>query len=366
MLVAALASTADAQWTVVILHPTGASNSQAFSVGGGQQVGGVALAGGIQYASLWNSIAEPWVNLNPGGEHFLLRTAFMVASRWVWSNWVWVRRCASLWTGTATSWVDLSPSGSIDSWRVGCGRQPTGGASQRRRLQHASLWSGSAASWIDLHPVGPNHSYAYNASGGQQVGQAVWDATPTTGGYQHASLWSGTPASWIDLHPAGASGSNAIAVSDGQQVGVAVVGGKNLTPPGAGLLRRWVDLTPVAAGFNWSIAFGADGGHQVGFVSKCDGRASLWGGSAGSWVDLHALLPPGFCELRGVRELARWNPYLRGRHGQAQHGFGGAGDHVGGTERYPAALLPQLRRQHHRPSLECRRLHLLSPEVRKR
>jgi len=137
----------------VDLNPAGAEYSDAYGVGGGQQVGRARVAGVIR---------------------------------------------ASLWTGSAASWVNLRPSGAFESTAFGAGDGQqvgvavvfTGSATQN----HASLWSGSAASWVDLHPTGAISSFAYDASGGWQAGQAH------IGGVWHAGAWSGSASSFADLH----------------------------------------------------------------------------------------------------------------------------------------------------------------------
>ena len=67
VVVGALTITAQADvWSVVNLHPAGATESQAYGVGGGQQVG-YAVVGGVGRASLWTGSAASWVDLNPAG-----------------------------------------------------------------------------------------------------------------------------------------------------------------------------------------------------------------------------------------------------------------------------------------------------------
>lgn len=57
-----------------------------------------------------------------------------------------------------------------------------------------------------------------------------------------------------------------------------------------------MDLHPAAAtGESW--ANGVDGGQQAGFAYIGNVmHASLWTGTAASWLDLHPLLPTGFSE----------------------------------------------------------------------
>ena len=178
------------------------------------------------------------------------------------------------WTVT-----NLHPAGARYSWAYDVsGGQQVGHAGVGGTI-HASLWSGTAESWVDLHPAGTSYSAAYGISGGQQVGNAHW------GSWGHASLWSGTAASWVDLNPAGALYSSAKGVSGGQQVGYAYVG-YNHASLWSGTAESWVDLNPTGAG--WSYAYGVSGGQQVGFAEVGGvAHASLWSGTAESWVDLN-------------------------------------------------------------------------------
>lgn len=54
------------QWTLVDLHPAGATDSEAVAVSGGQQVGSVrSSAGSPEHASVWSGSAASWVDLHP-------------------------------------------------------------------------------------------------------------------------------------------------------------------------------------------------------------------------------------------------------------------------------------------------------------
>src|SRR4051794_38750395 len=65
-LVGTSASFALAQWSVVNLHPVGATESFALGVEDGNQVG-YAGVGGNEHASVWNGSAASWVDLHPSG-----------------------------------------------------------------------------------------------------------------------------------------------------------------------------------------------------------------------------------------------------------------------------------------------------------
>lgn len=94
--------------------------------------------------------------------------------------------------------------------------------------------------------------------------------------------------------------SEVCGVADGEQVGYFWAEGAARAALWRGTAASRIDLTPV--GFADARAFGCGGGYQVGFVirrrqTRSGGaspltRAALWAGSAPSWIDLQALLPP--------------------------------------------------------------------------
>ncbi len=90
-------------------------------------------------------------------------------------------------------------------------------------------------------------------------------------------------AQWTvtNLNPAGATESAAYGVGGSQQAGYAVVGGQRRASLWNGTAASWVDLNP--AGSTQSYAYGVSGGQKVGVA---DYRASLWSGTATSRVDL--------------------------------------------------------------------------------
>lgn len=112
-------------------------------------------------------------------------------------------------------------------------------------------------------------------------------------------------AGWTvtSLHPPDATRSYACGVSEGQQVGYAQVAGPYHASLWSGTAESWVDLNP--AGADQSSAHGISGGQQAGFVKSSvasNPHASLWSGTAESWVDLHVFLPSGYSysEARGI------------------------------------------------------------------
>src|SRR6187401_2453849 len=143
---AGFTSVAHAQWTVVYLHPAGATNSRVHGSDGGRQVG---------YA------------------------VFGTSER------------ASLWSGSAESRVDASPAAGGGGARAVSGTLIIG-----IRQSHAAVWTPGGAS-VDLNPPESTESSCEGGDAEQQVGHAFHDAT-------RASLWTGSAASWVNLHPPGA------------------------------------------------------------------------------------------------------------------------------------------------------------------
>lgn len=71
-LLAVLAGSVNAQWTVVNLKPAGSTESSAWGASGANQVGW-ATVGGVDHASLWSGTAASWVDLHdmlPAGFSF--------------------------------------------------------------------------------------------------------------------------------------------------------------------------------------------------------------------------------------------------------------------------------------------------------
>ncbi len=287
-----LAICGNAQWTVVNLHPVGATASFATGVDGGQQVG-TAYFGNDSRASLWSGTAGSWVDLDPAGASYSGGRDVDGGHQVGYAGVGGVER-ASLWSGSAGSWVDLHPTGASGSRANAVdGRQQAGYVDSGSR--HASLWSGSAGSWVDLHPTGANGSFCWGAGGGQQVGSTFVNIKD-----ERACLWTGSAGSWVDLHPEGFQSSGALDTDGSQQVGWVFdlqVAQASLWSGSAG---SWVSLAP--SGEDGSEAVGVHAGQQVGSIGQHQSkqRAALWSGSASSWVDLHAYLPDRFGSSRAA------------------------------------------------------------------
>ena len=90
-----------------------------------------------------------------------------------------------------------------------------------------------------------------------------------------------------NLHPAGATYSRALGVSGFQQVGHATIDGQPHASLWTGSAQSWIDLNPPGA--VRSECWDVDRGRQVGSVQIETGmnRAALWSSTRDSYVDLH-------------------------------------------------------------------------------
>ncbi len=296
---------ANAQWTVINLHPAGASRSWARDVGDGQQVG-FATVDGADHAALWTGSAKSWVDLHPAGATSSGASSVGGGQQVGGATVDGVKR-ASLWSGTAASWVDLTPAGATSSGASGLGGGQQVGGATVDGVKRASLWRGTAASWLDLTPskdgIEALSSSIGATDGVQQVGTCGWVGTP------HGSLWSGTAASWVDLTPAGAWGSYATGVGGGQQVGYTWFGHPSEPTVShaslwSGTAASWVNLSPAGSSDASSFARDVHGGQQVGQVFL---GASLWSGTPESWVYLHAFLSRKNWKFSSSTALGIWH-----------------------------------------------------------
>lgn len=149
--------TAHAQWTVTSLCPQGASDSIIYNISGDQQVGRVVLGTSV-HASLWKGSAESWIDLTPS-RAVSDSAAFSVCDgqQVGYVNVTGNLPHASLWSGSAESWVDLNPARSIASVVLGTSGINQVGNALVDDIDRASLWSGTAASWVDLHAILPGN-----------------------------------------------------------------------------------------------------------------------------------------------------------------------------------------------------------------
>ena len=303
-----VASAQQGQWTVTNLHPLDSSGSLARAVTADSEVGyasyGPVVSGAVRYATLWHGTASSFVNLNPDG-------AFVSASSAADGTWQGgsVRYTtnpnydnAALWQGSAASFIDLHPSNADSSIVSGIsGSTQVGWCFLRggNGGPRASLWRGSAATWTDLNAADMLYSFAEAAGDGEQVGSALIGSDGI-----RAILWHGTAESWTNLHPSGSQASQAYGVNGGEQVGFADRQSEEHAALWRGTAESFVDLHPPLGELSGSYAWGVYAGQQVGRVyvrSQPNGaalfsHASLWSGTASSWVDLHQYLPEGFSD----------------------------------------------------------------------
>jgi len=182
--------------SVVELHPNSFENSVAYGISADQQVGkGYNKSNDhntpIDYrlyphALLWSGTAESVVDLNPSW--CTNSTAYGVSGG---HQVGYGDGHALLWSGTAESLVDLHPDGYNYSIAYGIwGSQQVGYGDG-----HALLWSGTAESVVDLHgylPAGYDYSTAHGIS---SAGNIIGFAHPTGIGadYFRAVLWKPAP-----------------------------------------------------------------------------------------------------------------------------------------------------------------------------
>jgi hypothetical protein len=142
---------------------------------------------------------------------------------------------------------------------------------------------------VDLTPPGFWTARAQGFLGEYVVGNARASQSDST----HAVLLNRPDNGVTDLGPAG---SHVEAAGGGQAVGWLGSGRAYVwTSPDASS----VDLQP--AGALWSYALATNGRQQVGYVVDArSNRAALWSGTAESYVDLSALLPPGFSNSQAM------------------------------------------------------------------
>lgn len=193
----------------------------------------------------------------------------------------------------------------------------------------AVVWSGTPGSAKNLIPSSDDAmfrgTYAYGTDGIQGVGYGYKIVQPRGDLHNHALLFDVQNGGYIDLNP-GTGDSYAFGVKGGQQVGVLGSLGDNPLGNSGGAAVLWtgsansvVALNP--AGYIYSLAYGTDGAHQVGWGNTIDtsAHALLWSGTAASAIDLN---PSGFQTSHaygianglvvGVGQLAGSSPFNPG------------------------------------------------------
>lgn len=187
---ASLWSGTEASW--VDLHPIGmGGQSFAYGIGDGQQAGYVFTEDVLRFACLWTGTAASWVNLHPTGA--VESGAYAVSGgQQVGYARIGIRDRASLWSGSAASWVNLHPTGGGNSVAMGVSGGVQVGTAEVEGQYHASLWTGTAASWVDLHALLPptfSKSFALSIhSDGVTINIAGYGLNS---GRPEALLWTG-------------------------------------------------------------------------------------------------------------------------------------------------------------------------------
>jgi len=294
---------AHAAWSVISLHPPGATSSVANGTRSGKQVGRVD-----GNAVIWTGTPASVVSLGP---NFAINTdgVEQVGSR---------ASIAALWSGTAGSYINLSPAGypnNIGSIATGvfagiqCGHVFF---VTTTFLVHAGIWTGDAGTWTDLNPPGEfTVSFAEGIHNGQQVGAVWFQGEPAA----HATVWYNTAASVVDLNPAGAEESHGYGVYNGKQVGwVRLVGGSvRRASLWSSTAASWINLHPPLA--LSSEAYAVYVGQQAGIAEiGGESRASFWNGTSASWINLHSFLPPGYTSsaAQGIWTTGLGTTYVSG------------------------------------------------------
>lgn len=229
---------------------------------------------------------------------------------------------AVVFKGTTASMVDLHPAGYVFSKVEGVeGDAQAGWGKKEGPVVNTQplLWHGSRASVVNLLPAGASSGLVEAIEGGVEYGSVYFPGAD----FSHAAKWEGTAASYQDLNPAGYDGSSISGASATDRVGIAL---RSVDPDVDQHAFRWAgntgfDLHPGSAWF--SRASATDGITQVGFyIPTSDfpyrARACLWHGTAASFVDLHALLPPEYeiSEATGVsgKTVSGWASAASGEH----------------------------------------------------
>ncbi|MCE9559423.1 MAG: hypothetical protein K8R88_10770 [Armatimonadetes bacterium] len=301
-LLIALTQKTEVTWTVTNLNPDGATSSSVLGASGKYLVGKADFSRNSGGAILWSvSPTLTWKDLTPPGAAAAVLNACHGENQF---GTVIARGQrephVGLWSGSADSFVDLHPESATLSDAAGMDGKTQVGMAKISGSFHASLWKGSAKSWVDLHPK----SGAYVGSIANGVCEEIQVGTSDLRGRDkstpHAGLWKGTAESWVDLNPRGAKESFGQGAGKNIQAGTAYYGtGGGRATIWRGTAASAVNLHPIAKELGgFSDCYGAWGNYQVGHVyfSEAFGKptrkhASLWAGSAESWVDLSRFLP---------------------------------------------------------------------------
>jgi hypothetical protein len=191
--------------SAIDLHPAGFTTTFAQATDGQQQVGAGAIAGHF-HALLWTGTADSAVDLGAsgGGISFTDSVAYGVGGGqqvgYLQFGPLSEQR-AALWNGTADSVVDLRPNDSKTAYAFATNGRIQVGQTQSLPPEffiHARLWKGTADSAVDLHallPAGFTNSTAYSIdAAGNIYGIAVDE-----NGAKHAVEWLTQAASLANI-----------------------------------------------------------------------------------------------------------------------------------------------------------------------
>jgi len=205
---------------------------------------------------------------------------------------------ALITTSASAQWsvVKLHPeqvNASLSVIRGSSGNQQAGSILSETFQSRAALWTGSAESYVDLHPEGFNASFALANGDGQQGGSV------TLGVHSIPGFWTATAASFVnllpDVGPGPAQSGSVNAVAGGKQGGSVVQfpNSGSVASLWSGTAESWVNLNP--AGATSSLISGMGGNQQAGRASfeGATDRAGYWTGTADSFVNVHPAHIPG-------------------------------------------------------------------------
>lgn len=302
-----LAWAGPADWSYSVLTPAGRSHATLYGIGGGVAVGwqGAPTA---PRATIWTSLDPSGaVDLTPIGatQSNIIDTT---GSQHVGNVVIGGVRRAGLWNGS--SFTSLHPSGYDVTYAQGTdGIHQTGLGTTTAGEDRALLWSGSAASAVVLNPAGSVGAAAYATGGGRQVGWAEFAPSFTL---PVAGYWSGSAASWTRLGTPPqyrTRDSVAVAISPTGETQAGYITGDsgfNWATLWRGTPDSFTLLNP--AGYTATSILATDDRYQVGWGITPGGPriAAVWEGSAGSLMNLSAVLPPKytFAMAYGVESTA--------------------------------------------------------------
>lgn len=176
--------------------------------------------------------------------------------------------------------VNLHPPGVLDSVVYSVDGTHQAGYVFTSSAQFACVWQGTALSAINFNPFGSSSGLIHCMRDGKQAGALD----------NHATLWMGAPNAYVSLRPAGSFQSMARAIDGNYQAGnTAFSSGIWRASLWQGSAQSWINLHPANENIISSWVFGARNGQQVGYVrfQPMNDRAVIWTGSASSWVDIH-------------------------------------------------------------------------------